>query len=148
MSFLYDCDVPSDRNLLGASVSIEPKAPVVDVTAGVSTYPADGLLRGVYVRDPSGASRADVFPTAALLVAALANKYGVARVGMIVELMHVNSADAAETITMTLGAGMTNGNLPQAAGNVTAAIAQNATRLWKFRLTNVTSGAEAVTVYA
>lgn len=146
MTFLRDCNVPSEENLLGAGIFVEPKAPVADNTAGVSTYPAEALLRGFYVRDPSGASRADVFPTAALIVAALANKYGAARVGMVFEFLLINNADAAETITMTLGAGMTTG-VPLAT-QVSAAIAQNTTRRYVIRVTNVTPAAEAVVIYA
>lgn len=146
-SLLRDCNGPGGEDaLLSSNITIEPKAPVADNTAGVSTYPAESLLRGFYIRDPSGASRADVFPTAAQIVAALAAKFGVAKVGMTFEVLVVNNADAAETITMTLGTGMTTG-VPLAT-QVSSAIAQNSTRRFVIRVTNVTPGAEAVVIYA
>lgn len=145
MAFLRDCNNPSEELLLSANVITDVNAPVLINTAGNVTYVAENLLRGIFKRATNGASRADIFPTAALFVAALAAKYGTARVGMIIELLHVNDATAAETITMTLGAGMTSG---VGGTQVSSAIAQNASRLWKFRVTNVTPAAEAVVVYA
>lgn len=144
--FLRDCQPPFEENLLGGNMDVQTDAPVADNTAGVATYTAAQLLRGVLVRDPSGASRADVFPTAALVVAALAAKFGQAKVGMMFDFLLVNNADAAETITMTLGAGMTSA--VTLGTQVSAAIAQNASRRFIFRVTNVGSGTEAMVVYA
>lgn len=146
-NLLRDCNAGAwEDKLIGASIAIETSAPVANNTAGVATYTAAELLRGVLVRDPSGASRADVFPTAALVVAALAAKYGEAKVGMMFWFNLVNNADAAETITMTLGAGMTTG--VSLGTQVASAIAQNTTRSFLFRVTNVTPAAEAMVVYA
>lgn len=146
MSFLRDQTVPFEENLVGASVAVEPVAPVNETTAGVVTYSVAQILRGVLTRDPNGASRVDVFPTAALLVAALAAKYGKAVVGMRVRFTLVNGADAAETITVTLGAGMTSGVL--GGTQTSAALAQNGTRHYTFVVTNVTPASEAIVVYA
>jgi len=146
MGFLRDCGVATDELMITSGVVVDVNAPLFVNTAGAVTYTAENLLRGIFTRDPNGASRADVFPTAALFVAAVASKYGIAKVGEIIELLHVNGADAAETITMTLGAGMTAG--PSLGTQVSAAIGQNASRVWKFRLTNVTAASEAVVVYA
>lgn len=135
-----------DSQLVGASIAIEASAPVANNTAGAATYTTAELLRGILVRDPSGASRADVFPTAALIVAALAAKYEEAKVGMMIDFLLVNNADAAETITMTLGAGMTSG-VPLGT-QVSSAIAQNTSRRFTIRVTNVTAAAEAVVIFA
>ena len=61
-----------------------------------------------------------------------------------ISLYVVNCADAAETITMSVGSGGTwNTNQPAAA----RVIVQNTSR-WVFvRLTNVTSGAEAYSAW-
>ena len=87
-------------------------------------------------RDPNGSGRSDVTPTAALLVAALPS----AVVGTSFVFTIRNDADAAETITVTAGSGAT------LSGTMT--IAQNNLKQFLVVLTNVTSGAEAYTVYS
>jgi hypothetical protein len=76
-------------------------------TAGAGTYTAAALLSGVIARDPTGAARDDTTDTAAaILAAAIA-------VGLLVndydEIFCVvkNTADAAETITVLGGVGVT-----------------------------------------
>lgn len=143
---LRDCSgVPASDLLLGTLAWIEPAAPAVVNTAGNVTYVPENLLRGIFRRATNGASRADILPTAALLVQAYAGKYGACSIGSMFELWFINDATAAETVTLTLGAGMTSGN---AGTQFSAAIAQNASKRMLFRFTNVTSGAEAVVVYA
>jgi hypothetical protein len=105
-------------------------------TAGAVTYTAAGLLGGLITRDPNGSGRSDVTPTAALLVAAVPG----ATVGDSFEFTIRNTADAAETITVTAGSGAT------LSGTMT--IAQNNSKRFLVRLDNVTSGAEAYTVYS
>ncbi len=105
-------------------------------TAGVVTYTAAELIGGLIKRDPTGASRSDVTPTAALIVAGFAG--GI--VGSSFEFTIRNDADAAETITLTAGAGVT------LSGTMT--IAQNNSKRFLCRLDNVTGGAEAVTIYS
>jgi len=105
-------------------------------TAGAATYTAAQLLGGLLLRDPAGASRSDVTPTAALLVAAIPG----AVVGQSFEFQITNTADAAETITVTAGAGAT------LSGTMT--VAQNASRRFLVVLTNVTAAAEAYTAYS
>ena len=107
-----------------------------DTTAGALTYTAAMLLGGIILRDPNGAGRSDVTPTAALLVAAIPG----AAVGQAFEFTIRNTADAAETITVTAGTGTT------LSGTMT--IAQNNSKRFLAVLTNVTSGAEAYTVYS
>ena len=105
-------------------------------TAGVETYTAAQLLGGLILRDPNGAGRNDVTPTAALLVAAIPG----AAVGHSFEFTIRNTADAAETITVTAGSGVT------LSGTMT--IAQNNTRRFLAVLNNVGAGTEAVTIYS
>jgi hypothetical protein len=104
-------------------------------TAGAVTFGAGHLLGGLILRDPAGSGRADLVPTAANLVAAIPG----AQVGAAFEFVIQNDADAAETITLTTNTGATM------TGTMT--IAQNNSKMFAARITNVTPGAEAYTVY-
>ena len=106
-----------------------------DATAGARTYTAAEMLGGYIARDPAGASRSDVTATAALIVAAVQD----AEVGSSFTFFINNTADAAETITLTAGTGVT------LSGTMT--IAQNDGRSFLVVMTNVTGSSEAVTVY-
>src|SRR5690242_21789308 len=75
-----------------------------DTTAGALTYTAAMLLGGMILRDPNGAGRSDVTPTAAQILAALEGK---AQIGQGFRFTIRNTADAAETITLTAGTGVT-----------------------------------------
>ena len=108
-----------------------------DATAGNVTYTAAQMLGGLILRDPAGAARSDVTPTAALLVAGLP---GVA-VDDVVECIVVNTADAAEVLTITAGTGVT---LVPASVTPT----QNEIARLLIRFTNVTASSEACTIYA
>lgn len=108
--------------------------PVTKTTAGVVTYSSDEFLGGLILRDPNGAIRSDVTPTAALIVASIAG----AEVGSSYELDIRNTG--AFTITMTAGTGVT------LSGTMT--IAQNNTKRFRVLVTNATAGAEAVTLYS
>lgn len=147
MGFLQDCTGDSDRQLLErGNLSYRPDAPDAITTAGAATYTGDNICKGIIKRDPNGASRTDVLPTAVLLAAAMRNRLGGGlRVGSTVRCIIVNDADAAETITLTLGSGMTSGH---AGTQYSAAIAQNTNRTLEFRVTDATLGAETMTVYA
>lgn len=70
-------------------------------TAGAVTYTIAQLLTGCIVRDPNGAGRTDVLPTAALLVAGIAG----CKIGDVIRCKLVNGADAAEVITLDAGSG-------------------------------------------
>ncbi|PKN71206.1 MAG: hypothetical protein CVU54_01935 [Deltaproteobacteria bacterium HGW-Deltaproteobacteria-12] len=107
-----------------------------DATAGAKTYTAAELIGALILRDPAGGNRSDVSPTAALIVAGFAG--GI--VGSSFEFTIRNTADAAETITLTAGAGVT------LSGTMT--IAQNNSKRFLCRLDNVGSGTEAVTIYS
>lgn len=105
-----------------------------DSTAGALTYTAAQLLGGLILRDPNGAGRSDVTPTATLLLAALPG----AVVGTSFDFTIRNTADAAETITVTAGTGAT------LSGTMT--IAQNNQKAFRVVITNV--GTPAYTVYS
>lgn len=105
-------------------------------TADVVTYTAAELVGGLILRDPNGAGRNDVTPTAAQIVGAVAG----AIVGSSFEFVIRNTADAAETITITAGSGVS------LSGTMT--IAQNNSKRFRAVLTNVGTGTEAVTIYS
>jgi hypothetical protein len=107
-------------------------------TAGNATLTAAQLIGGMIVRDPSGAARTDTTPTAAQIVSAIKNR----NVGSSFVFKIRNAADAAETITLAGGTGVT-----LAAGN-TNTVAQNNTKQFLVVLTNVAAGSEAVTIYS
>lgn len=105
-------------------------------TAGAETLTAAQLIGGLILRDPAGAARTDTTSTAALLVAAIDN----AVVGTSFEFVIRNTADAAETITVAGGTGVTTSG--------TMTIAQNNSKRFKIVLTNVTATSEAATLYS
>lgn len=107
-----------------------------DATAGAVTYTAAEMLGGIIHRDPAGGARSDVTPTAEDLVAAMDNP----QVGDTFFVVIRNDADAAETITVTAGTGFTLDG--------TMTIAQNNSKLFMCRLTNVTASSEAATLYS
>lgn len=116
-------------------------APASYATAGPQTFSAADILGRTIVRDPNGASRTDVLPTAALLVAALPG----VRIGDTVDCLIVNGADAAETITVTAGTGGTFDANQTAASRI---IGQNASKIVRLRFTNVTAASEAYVAYS
>jgi len=101
-------------------------------TAGAATYTAAQLLGGLILRDPAGGARSDVSPTAALIIAAITQ----AGVGNSFEFTIRNTADAAETITVTAGTGVT------LSGTMT--IAQNNSK----RFLAVVTASTTVTIYS
>lgn len=105
-------------------------------TAGVVTYTAAELVGGLILRDPNGAARSDVTPTAAQIVGAITGATATSSFEFIIR----NDADAAETITLTAGAGVTISG--------TATIAQNNSKRFRAVITNAGSGTEAVTIYS
>ncbi len=103
-----------------------------EATAGAHTYTAAELLGGMILRDCAGGARSDPSPTAALLIAAIAQ----AGAGNAFEFTIRNTSDAAETITVTAGTDVT------LSGTMT--IAQNNSKRF---LAVVTSGT-TVTIYS
>jgi hypothetical protein len=112
-------------------------------TAGAQTYTAADILGGLIVRDTAGGARTDVLPSAALLVAAVAKAFGVAEVGMLFKVHIINGADAAETLTISEGAG---GGWD--ANQLSAkTIPQNTEKDVYLELTGVAAGSEAYVAY-
>ncbi len=110
---------------------------LTDATAGAKTYTAANLIGGLILRDPNGDNRADVTPTAAQIVAGFAG--GI--VGSSFEFTIRNTANAAETITLTAGDGGVT-----LSGTMT--IAQNNSKRFLCVLDNIGGGTEAVTIYS
>ena len=88
---------------LREGICVENKAVTTLTTAGVVAYTAAQIIGGLILRDPNGAGRADTVPTAANLIAAL-NK---PTVGASFEFTIRNTANGAETITVTTATGAT-----------------------------------------
>lgn len=103
-------------------------------TAGVVALTANQVLGGLILRDPAGAGRADTVPTAAALFAALRSPAKI--VGLSFDFTIRNTADAAETITLTTDTGMTMSG--------TMTIAQNNSKTFRV----VFASAAAATVYS
>jgi hypothetical protein len=105
-----------------------------DATAGANTYTAAELVGGMILRDPAGDNRSDVSPTGTALVAAIAGCID----GSSFEFTIRNTADAAETITLTAGADVT------LSGTMT--IAQNNSKRFLCVITSV--AAHTATIYS
>lgn len=106
-----------------------------DATAGNVTYTIAELLGGLILRDPNGSARSDVTPTAADIVAGVAG----ATNEDTFRCKIVNTANGAETVTLTAGTDVTL--VP-----ATVAADQNQTLDLLVRLVDV-SATEAVTIY-
>jgi len=109
--------------------------PLTDATAGVLTLTAAQILDGLILRDPAGADRSDVTPTAALLVAAIQEP----AVGDSFIFTIRNTANGDETITLTAGTGFTLSGVMK--------IERAQSRQFLVRVTNAGVGSEAVTLY-
>ena len=98
------------------------------VTAGAGTYTAAQLVGGIITRDPTGAGRTDTTATGTEIETEL-NAQGVAVATDDTFICYViNTADAAETITLQAGAGVTLSNVGQT-------IAQNESAMLIFQRT-------------
>ncbi len=105
-------------------------------TAAAVTFTAAEILGGLILRDPNGAGRADLVPTAAAIVAALTVNDHPPAIGASFEFTIRNTADAAETITVTTNTGIT------LSGTMT--IAQNNSKRFLVVVTSLT----AVSIYS
>lgn len=103
-------------------------------TAGDVTFTAAEILGGLILRDPAGGARADLVPTAASLYAELGSPIKIG--GLSFDFTIRNTADAAETITLTTNTGMTMSG--------TMTIAQNNSKAFRVVFTDPT----AATVYS
>lgn len=109
-------------------------------TAGAATYTAAQVLGGIICRDPAGAGRTDVLPTAALLIGAMRAP----QIGDTIQCTIINDADAAEAITIEAGSGGAFAGQPAAS----KVIAQNASGRLLIRVTGVGSSAAYVVYLA
>ena len=126
-------DAGGDRLVVGTGGRfIENLTPTNITTAGAGTYTANDIAGGLITRDPSGAGRTDTTATAVAIIAAC----GLDNDGDCVLCRLVNTADAAEAITLAGGDGVTIANVGQT-------LAQNESALMLFRRTSAT----AVTLY-
>lgn len=100
-----------------------------DNTAGAITLTAAMLKTGLITRDPNGANRTDTFDTAANILAAIP---ALANDGDIFRVYLINTADAAETITLAVAAGLTIANVGQT-------LAQNEAAMLLLRRTSSTT---------
>lgn len=126
-----------ERNSPFLSELPKPKVTVTTTTtAAAVTFTAAEVLGGLILRDPAGAGRADLLPTAAALLAAIPG----AEVGTAFRFTIRNTADAAETITVTTNTGLT------LSGTMT--IAQNNSKEFLAVFTDVDAGEAAVTIYS
>jgi len=110
--------------------------PVSRLTLGDDTYPASEIVDGFILRDCNGADRTDTTATAVQIIAALTG----ASNGSSFRFNLRNTSDAAETITVAGGTGVTISG--------TATVAQNNTKEFLVRIDNINSGSEAVTFYS
>jgi hypothetical protein len=105
-----------------------PTVVFTDVTtAAAVTYTAAQILGGLVLRDPNGGARADLMPTLTDLKAAIQDP----TVGRAFQFTIRNTADAAETITLTTNTGAT------LSGTMT--IAQNNQKTFLVVFTSTTS---------
>lgn len=109
-----------------------------DTTAAAITYTAASLIGGLILRDPNGLARADLVPTATAIIEALTVSGRPPVVGSSFWFSIRNTADLAETITVTANTGVT------LSGTMT--IAQNNTREFLAVVTAVS--VPAVTIYS
>ena len=113
-------------------LNIENVAVVTLATASAVTYTGLQIISGLILRDTAGAARADLFPTAVEIFAALNHP----TVGASFDIHIRNTSSAANTITMTTNTGLT------LSGVMT--IAQNNAKSFKVVVTSPT----AVTIYS
>lgn len=104
--------------------------PALLATAGAATYTIAQILTGLILRDPAGASRTDVLPTAALIMAALPDL----KVGDTLAFTVTNAADAAETISISAGTG---GTALTGVGADSVLIGRNSSKTIYIRMTAV-----------
>jgi hypothetical protein len=90
----------AEREIHGTKKNFKSVVPSVDATAGPLTITGAMLISGLLERDPNGLARTDLFPTGADLMAALKRASIDAYINMAWEFTWVNTADAAETITI------------------------------------------------
>lgn len=129
-------------NQTAAGVLLQFGTTTTLTTAGALTLTAAQIGGGLILRDPNGAGRSDTLPTAALMVAYFTQGNLGQRplIGQRFRFIIRNTADAAETITILAGTGVTISG--------TATIVQDNTKEFLAVFTATNAGAEAYTVYS
>jgi hypothetical protein len=112
----------------------ENRTITANATAAAVTHTVAELLSGVINRDTLSSARADLFPTAAAIVAAING----CQVGTSFRTLFRNISAGAGSITHTTNTGLT------LTGTVVIVFQQS--KEYLFIVTNVTPGSEAVTV--
>ena len=136
-----DKDVGTFRFLRSAQVIRSQGTPTSLATAGAETYTIAQLLTGIVVRDCAGASRTDVLPTAADLVAGIAG----CAVGDTIETLIINGSDpVTEILTLDAGAG---GAYDANQTAVSRTCLGTSSKLLRIRVTNITPASEAYVAY-
>jgi len=126
------CSVLLALNSGIAGPQVKKTVVTTEATADDVTYTAAELLGGLILRDCAGGARADLFPTAATIIAAIPN----CQVGDSFDVVIRNTADSSETITMTTNTGLT------LSGTMT--IAQSNSKIFRVLVTAATT----VTIYS
>lgn len=111
---------------------------------GAQTYLASDLIGGIIVHDGSGGVTATL-PTAALMRVGMSMFGSNARVGDTIYCLITNGANAAGTITLAAGTG---GSFDANQGGGSKIIAFGTSKTVLIRMTNVTPGSEAYTIYS
>lgn len=112
---------------------VVPNLTVTNVTtAGAGTYTAEAIAGGVITRDPAGGARTDTTATAATII----SECKLDADGETAVCYLINTADAAEAITLAGGTDVT-------VSNATQTVAQDESAVLLFRRTSAT----AVTLY-
>ena len=111
---------------------------------GNQTYTVADVMGGIIVHDATG-NVTGTFPSAAALVKAFQILGSIPAVGDVVYLLLTNGANAAGTITISLGTGGSF-DANQGGGSRVVPFAQSKTLL--IRLTNITPGSEGYIVYS
>jgi len=136
MATQYSAGNLTDLSRADAEGALVEQAEVTTITtAAAVTFGAGEVLGGLILRDPAGGARADLLPTAASMAANLRNVVSTAPYKSF-EFTIRNTADAAETITVTTNTGLT------LSGTMT--IAQNNSKRFKW----VQTSATAATIYS
>jgi hypothetical protein len=100
------------------------------------------LVDGMYNFNPTSGSRTLTTPTAAELISGIASTgLGTAEVGDTFSVVFING-NASNSYTVTFGTGIT-----YLGGGTTRSVSNASTRTVYFRITNITSGSQAITVY-
>jgi hypothetical protein len=133
---------PERNNVHLSTLPVPFYTVATEATVGAVTYTVAQLLGGFINRDPNGAGRTDILPTAALLVAAMPG----VKIGSGFRFTIRNNADAAETITLNAGTGGTLSAAGQS--TTTSTIVQNNSREYLIVFTGVIPGSEAYIAYS